>query len=255
MLNRTNRTLSAHLNRLNLGTRSLALRRASTSTIRPCAPAMRIASSCATDEDRRSIPSRIRLRDRRDPRIPGSPVVPPWPVASPVVRPTVGLAVPVPLDAWPVPTDRPFPSRSLAISPGRSSVTDEGPTRSPHPIRKRLDPGEISRTDGPSRLDLRRRASRRREGERRSRLKIVGSSVDAPAWNTPREPFGAIPPVSGTRLRADDARPARPRRRTAPQPSPSAAALAARHRHVRRSVSSRARRPRPIPVSGRAVGA
>ena len=88
MLNRTNRTLSANLNRLNLGTRSLALAASvnngdSTLRIRhvhPCRHARR---------DGRSIRrSRFDCRGSAIPSIPGSPSVSSWLVASSAVRPS-----------------------------------------------------------------------------------------------------------------------------------------------------------------------
>ena len=111
MLNRTNRTLSAHLNRLNLGTRSLALK--SGVNIDGQTPRSRHAHCVVmrdgmreqavepvSDSITKSIASSL---------IPGLPIVPSWLIASPVVRPKVGLDVPVPLAARPVPTDRPYP--------------------------------------------------------------------------------------------------------------------------------------------------
>ena len=111
MLNRTNRTLSAHLNRLNLGTRSLALK-----------SGVNIDGQTLRSRHAHCVVMRDGMREQAiDPvseaitgsiastRIPGLPIVPSWLIASPVVRPKVGLDVPVPLDARPVPTDRPYP--------------------------------------------------------------------------------------------------------------------------------------------------
>ncbi len=111
MLNRTNRTLSAHLNRLNLGTRSLALK-----------SGVNIDGQTLRSRHAHHVVMRDGMREHAlDPvsaaitgasastRIPGLPLVPSWLIASPVVRPRVGLDVPVPLADRPVPTDRPYP--------------------------------------------------------------------------------------------------------------------------------------------------
>ena len=110
MLNRTNRTLSAHLNRLNLGTRSLALK-----------SGVNIDGQTLRSRHAHCVVMRDGMREQAlDPasaamtgtiastRIPGLPIVPSWLIASPVVRPRVGLDVPVPLADRPVLSDRPY---------------------------------------------------------------------------------------------------------------------------------------------------
>ena len=110
-MNRTNRTLSAHLNRLNLGTRSLALK-----------SGVNIDGQTLRSRHAHCVVMRDGMREHApDPvsetitgsvvstRIPGLPIVPSWLIASPVVRAMVGFDVPMPLDSWPVPTDRPYP--------------------------------------------------------------------------------------------------------------------------------------------------
>ena len=101
MLNRTNRTLSAHLNRLNLGTRSLALK--SGVNIDGQTPRSRHAYCVVMRDGMREQAhdpvSAAIMGTAVSTRIPGLPVVPSWLIASPVVRPTVGLDVPVPLAA------------------------------------------------------------------------------------------------------------------------------------------------------------
>jgi hypothetical protein len=88
MLNRTNRTLSAHLNRLNLGTRSLA-------------PVARFNSSASTLHTRHVHPVVQRAGVVQVPvypipigiigilSIPGSPAVSPWLIASCAIRPRI----------------------------------------------------------------------------------------------------------------------------------------------------------------------
>ena len=89
MLNRTNRTLSANLNRLNLGTRSLVLKTSAingkvTHQIRHAhGSAMRDGMSWSIDPSIQSM-SRIAI-----PTIPGSSPVVPWPAGSLPVRPSV----------------------------------------------------------------------------------------------------------------------------------------------------------------------
>ena len=110
-MNRTNRTLSAHLNRLNLGTRSLALK-----------SGVNIDGRTLRSRHAHCVVMRDGMREQAlDPgsetitgtgestRIPGLSLVPSWLIASPLVRPRVGLDVPVPLADRPVPTDRPYP--------------------------------------------------------------------------------------------------------------------------------------------------
>ncbi len=107
MLNRTNRTLSAHLNRLNLGTRSLALK----SGVNIDGQTLRLRHAhCVVMRDGMREEAVEPVSDSiASSLIPGLPIVPSWLTASPVVRPTVGLDVPAPLAARPVPTDRPYP--------------------------------------------------------------------------------------------------------------------------------------------------
>jgi hypothetical protein len=88
MLNRTNRTLSAHLNRLNLGTRSLA-------------PVARFNTSASTLHTRLVHPVVLRagvmevpvypipIGRTGIPTIPGSPAVSPWLIASCAIHPRV----------------------------------------------------------------------------------------------------------------------------------------------------------------------
>jgi hypothetical protein len=88
MLNRTNRTLSAQLNRLNLGTRSLAPvarfnTSASTLHFRPVHPVVTRAGVVGVPEY--PIPKGI----IGIPSIPGSPAVSPWLIASCAVHPRV----------------------------------------------------------------------------------------------------------------------------------------------------------------------
>jgi len=88
MLNRTNRTLSANRNGLNLGTRSLAIAGGSNGikTLRDLHAhgiAMRAGMYPESDPAIRSSGDRISV-------IPGSTPVVPWPVVGFVVRPRVG---------------------------------------------------------------------------------------------------------------------------------------------------------------------
>jgi len=111
MLNRTNRTLSAHLNRLNLGTRSLALKSGVNidgQTLRS-RHAYRVVMRDGLREQALDPVSAAIMGTAVSTRIPGLPVVPSWLIASPVVRPRFGLDLPVPLADRPVPTDRPYP--------------------------------------------------------------------------------------------------------------------------------------------------
>ena len=94
MLNRTNRTLSANLHRLNLGTRSLVLVEnvnSGKSTLRIHHDhdfAMRARMFASSDPAIRLPSSRIRI-----PSILGSTSVVTWPVAGPVVRPPASESV------------------------------------------------------------------------------------------------------------------------------------------------------------------
>ena len=94
MLNRTNRTLSANLNRLNLGTRSLVLAENvntgnSTLRIHPDHDfAMRARMFASSDPAIRPPSTRIRI-----PVILGSTSVVTWPVVGLVVRPTASERV------------------------------------------------------------------------------------------------------------------------------------------------------------------
>src|SRR4051794_302211 len=120
MLNRTNRTLSAHLNRLNLGTRSLVLQSGVNidgQTLRSrhahCIVMRDGMKGRAIDPESTTITGSV-----ASPQIPGLPVVPSWLIASPVARPRVGLDVPVSLADRPVLADRPYPGEeSQGLSP------------------------------------------------------------------------------------------------------------------------------------------
>jgi hypothetical protein len=91
MLNRTNRTLSAHLNRLNLGTRSLAIVAglndgAQTLHTRHAYPVVMRAGMVGVPVDPKDI-GRIGI-----PSIPGSPPVSPWLIVSSAIHPRVDFA-------------------------------------------------------------------------------------------------------------------------------------------------------------------
>ena len=91
MLNRTNRTLSANLNRLNLGTRSLALvagfnKGAQALHTRHAYPVVMRAGMVGDPADPRLIGS-VGI-----PSIPGSPSVSSWLIASSAIHPRVDLA-------------------------------------------------------------------------------------------------------------------------------------------------------------------
>jgi hypothetical protein len=93
MLNRTNRTLTANLNRLNLGTRSLALTGAvngkgAQGIHHAHGTPMRDGMFGSSDPSIIRPSSRIRIID-----IPGSSPVEPWPAEGWAVRPPVGLPV------------------------------------------------------------------------------------------------------------------------------------------------------------------
>jgi hypothetical protein len=102
MLNRTNRTNSANLNRLNLGTRSLARTQGAVNgknTLRT-----RHAHDFAMRDGRfGSFDPSIRPSSRIEiPSVPGSPEVEPWPVEAVAVRPAVGVPVTAVVPAaWP----------------------------------------------------------------------------------------------------------------------------------------------------------
>jgi len=92
MLNRTNRTLSANLNRLNLGTRSLATQ----ADVNNGDQTLRIRHAhrvVMRDGMTGFPPSPISISGGVIPVISGSPAVSPWLVESCVVRPRVELAV------------------------------------------------------------------------------------------------------------------------------------------------------------------
>ncbi len=92
MLNRTNRTLSANLNRLNLGTRSLA----TLANVNNGAQTLRTRHAhrvVMRDGMTGFAPLSISIRDAAIPVIPSPPPVSPWLVASWVVRPGSELAV------------------------------------------------------------------------------------------------------------------------------------------------------------------
>ena len=217
MLNRTNRTLSAHLNRLNLGTRSLALK-----------SGVNIDGQTLRSRHAHCVVMRDGMREHAlDPvsetitgsvvstRIPGLPIVPSWLIASPVVRAKVGLDVPVTLDAWPVPTDRPYPVEEPRNPiPGAHRSTDPGrETRSPPPIRGAIAGRErFCGRVGPSRLGFRCRDSRG----------VGRVSAVVPAQN--RRIVGPMPGVEhASGSRSGDSRPvsgnpaSRGRRSTCPQ--------------------------------------
>jgi hypothetical protein len=91
MLNRTNRTLSAHLNRLNLGTRSLALQAGSNNgtkalDIRHAHPVVMRAGMVGYPVSPKPIGS------YGIPSIPGSPSVSSWLTASRAIHPRVDFA-------------------------------------------------------------------------------------------------------------------------------------------------------------------
>jgi len=90
MLNRTNRTLSANLNRLNLGTRSLA----PVAGLNNGAKTLRIRHAHGVVMRAGLVGYLPRIPDSRvdQPSSPGSPFVPSRLFASPAVRPEVELA-------------------------------------------------------------------------------------------------------------------------------------------------------------------
>jgi hypothetical protein len=99
MLNRTNRTLSANLNRLNLGTRSLALvvgfnKGAQTLHTRHAAPVAMRAGIVGGYPAEPQPMGRIGI-----PSIPGSPSVSSWLIASPAIHPRVDSAFDAPSSA------------------------------------------------------------------------------------------------------------------------------------------------------------
>jgi hypothetical protein len=124
MLNRTNRTLSAHLNRLNLGTRSLASQAsfnngAQTLHTRHAHPVVMRAGMVGYPVfpilvERYAIPS-----------IPGSPSVSSWPIVSPAIHPRVDSAA----DAS---SRVDWPARSF----DRPCHRPEGPGSSPTRLRQ-----------------------------------------------------------------------------------------------------------------------
>jgi len=121
MLNRTNRTLSAHLNRLNLGTRSLA-------------SLASLNSGAQTLHNRHAFPvvmragmvggpvHPIRIGRFGVPSIPGSPSVSPWLIVSPAIQPRVDFAA----DASSVAD---CPARSFDRPWGRPEEPGSNPTR------------------------------------------------------------------------------------------------------------------------------
>jgi len=124
MLNRTNRTLSAHLNRLNLGTRSLAPvgsfnKGAQALHTRHAHPVVMRAGMVGYPVDPQSI-GRYGI-----PSIPGSPSVSSWLIASPAIHPRVEFAADAP---------------SLADRLGRSfdppCHRSEGPVSNPTRLRQ-----------------------------------------------------------------------------------------------------------------------
>ena len=138
MLNRTNRTLSANLNRLNLGTRSLAatanVNTGDFQTLR-----IRHAHRVVMRDGMHAFsPQPIPIRSEAIPVIPGSLPVPSWLVESRVVRSGVGLAA----ETSSV-TDRPCRSaRSRDQARGRVLPRQERPKGDRKPLTgKRLHPG------------------------------------------------------------------------------------------------------------------
>jgi hypothetical protein len=98
MLNRMNRTLSANLNRLNLGTRSLAL----VAGINNGEESLRIRHAHGVVMRAGMVgygPPRISDSRRAIPIIPGSSSVPSWLFSSRLVRPWVEFAAAVPASA------------------------------------------------------------------------------------------------------------------------------------------------------------
>jgi hypothetical protein len=94
MLNRTNRTLSAHLNRLNLGTRSLAMQ----ANVNTGADALHTRHAYPVDLRAGIVGypvSPVPFGGYAIPSIPGSPSVSPWLSVSPVIHPRVDLALAV----------------------------------------------------------------------------------------------------------------------------------------------------------------
>jgi hypothetical protein len=138
MLNRTNRTLSANLNRLNLGTRSLAAP-ANVNTGDLQALRIRHAHRVVMRDGMHGFsPPSIPMRSEAIAVIPGSLPVSSWLVASRVVRSGVGLAA----ETSSV-TDRPcWSARSQDQAPGRVLPRQERPKRDRKPVTgKRLHAG------------------------------------------------------------------------------------------------------------------
>jgi len=139
MLNRTNRTLSANLNRLNLGTRSLAV----SAGVNNGDQTLRIRHThrvVMRDGMTWFRPSPISISRGEIPVIPGSPSVSPPPVPGCVVRVRVGLAVETPSVAnrlrWHGESQGPSP----ASDPRRQRPEREKSSRKPF-TGKRWDSG------------------------------------------------------------------------------------------------------------------
>jgi hypothetical protein len=136
MLNRTNRTLSANLNRLNLGTRSLAatanVNTGDLETLR-----IRHAHHVVMRDGMHGFsPPSIPIRRGEFPVVPGSLPVPSRLDPSRVVRPGVGLAA----ETSSV-TDRPcWLRRSQDQSLGRVLLKQERPKRDRKPATGRRSP-------------------------------------------------------------------------------------------------------------------
>jgi hypothetical protein len=124
MLNRTNRTLSAHLNRLNLGTRSLASQAslnigAQTLHTRHADPVVMRAGVVGVPV------GSIKHGMIGIPSIPGSPSVSPWLIVSSAIHPRVDFA----LSAEVFSADRPV--RSFDPPCARGEEPGRNPTRLP----------------------------------------------------------------------------------------------------------------------------
>lgn len=141
MLNRTNRMLSANLNRLNLGTRSLALtgeiNGKNSLRVRHAhrLHAMRAGVFRDSDPSIRSSWSRIEMTS-----IPGSPSVERWPVVGPVVRPPAVVENPVP------PAFR--TANAGCLTAGQTRQTQTGTGHCSKPSKPAADAYQAKRTTG-----------------------------------------------------------------------------------------------------------
>ena len=140
MLNRTNRTLSANHNRLNLGTRSLVLANGLNNgnpTLRArLAHADSMRDGMFGDRDPLSI-SRSRISI---PSTPGSTPVVPWPVAGPGATPTVGGPVTY-LNAGPG-----QPGQQGCLDPAARGQTSARSRRSAERAERKRDASEAKRS-------------------------------------------------------------------------------------------------------------